>query len=179
MHSPLSRVIATFHASLGQTHRTQLLGGFAEPEYIPQRAHRSAEIRFREDFLSSALHEVSHWCIAGEGRRQQHDFGYWYEQDGRSAEFQLEFEKAEVCPQALEWIFSTACGQQFHLSRDNHGPEGQQSDFDFASAVVAQARKFCRAGLPKRAEIFASALAEEFAKPQYANEENYSEGLVR
>ncbi len=53
-------------------------------------------------FYASALHEIAHWCIAGENRCQQVDYGYWYEPNGRSEERQFEFEKVEVKPQALE-----------------------------------------------------------------------------
>ncbi len=39
----------------------------------------------RTDFFASALHEISHWCVAGKARREQVDFGYWYCPDGRDA----------------------------------------------------------------------------------------------
>lgn len=179
MNLHLSRVLAVFDRALGNTYKTRLVGGFSEPEYIPAHSGEPAEIRFREDFTSSALHEASHWCIAGLERHALHDFGYWYYPEGRNAEQQLAFEKAEVRPQAVEWIFSTACGQRFNLSRDNHGPSGQQTDFDFAEAVTQQARTFCADGLPERAAIFATALAQEFENPHYAGTDNYCVDRVR
>ena len=56
-----------------------------------------ATIFSTQDFFSSALHEVAHWCIAGVERRKLDDYGYWYEPDGRSGEQQARFmrEKAE------------------------------------------------------------------------------------
>lgn len=179
MDSRLSRVIDTFHESLGHPYQTRLLGGFAEPEYLPGEQGSGAEIRFREDFISSALHETAHWCIAGSRRRQLHDFGYWYYPEGRDTDQQLEFERAEVRPQAIEWVFSVACGQQFYLSRDNHGPNGQQTAFDFSGAVYHQTIHYCQNGLPQRAAVFASALALEFENPHYMGSHNYRKELLR
>jgi len=178
MDSRLSRVLAVFDQALGSRFKTKLIGGFPEPEYIPASPERYAEIHFRENFTSSALHEAAHWCIAGPERRELHDFGYWYYPEGRTAVQQLEFERAEVRPQAIEWILSIACGQKFHLSRDNHGPHGQQVDFDFSAAVSKQAQEFCFGQLPARAAIFATALALEFGNPQYVNADNYRLELV-
>ena len=175
----LQRIIDTFEASLGQSYSTRLVGGFGEPEYLPATADNPAEIRFREDFLSSALHEVAHWCIAGAERRLLHDFGYWYWPEGRNAEQQLAFEQAEVRPQALEWIFSNACGQAFHLSRDNHDPESTQARFDLAAAVGKEALLMCDGALPAPAAIFAEALALVFDQPQYRNPEYYAEARIR
>jgi elongation factor P hydroxylase len=174
MNTHLQRVVDTFETCLGKPYKTLLIGGFSEPEYVPQIDAEPAQIRFREDFLSSALHEIAHWCIAGSERRAQHDFGYWYWPEGRGAEQQLAFEQAEVRPQAIEWIFANACGQSFHLSRDNHGPAGQWSAFDLAGATSAMAIELIQTSLPNRADIFAEALALEFDLPHYKNPELYS-----
>ncbi len=180
MCTPLQLVLNTFNNGLGQHYNTRLLGGFDEPEYLPARNGQAAEIRFREDYLASALHEVAHWCLAGRERRQLHDFGYWYRPEGRNAEEQQAFERAEVRPQAVEWLFARACGQRFTLSRDNHGPAGQQSDFAFAAAVSAQAHHYCRpAGLPPRARQFAAALAQQFGTPVYLDASLYTEESLR
>lgn len=86
MNGRLRRVLGVFNQALGVEYRTKLIGGFPEPEFVPAAAQSSyAEIRFREDFLSSALHESAHWCIAGPQRRKLHDFGYWYYPEGRDA----------------------------------------------------------------------------------------------
>ncbi|PPS58814.1 hypothetical protein CRX72_23640 [Pantoea sp. BRM17] len=64
-----------------------LIKGDDEPIYLPADAespwHR---VVFAHGFYASALHEISHWCIAGDARRQQVDFGYWYCPDGRDAQ---------------------------------------------------------------------------------------------
>jgi elongation factor P hydroxylase len=113
---------------------TQLIGGAQEPLYQPAAiAGQLHSLFYREDFFASALHEVAHWCIAGEARRQQLDFGYWYAPEGRSPEQQKAFETAEIKPQALEWYFSTACGYRFQISVDN---------FDLSAAAQAQADDF-------------------------------------
>lgn len=143
---------------------TVLEGGSAEPLYLPstgsdRRPHR---ILYREDYFASALHEVAHWCLAGPERRQQEDYGYWYRPDGRTAEEQAEFERAEARPQALEWIFSDACGFAFHLSADNLAGALGPSD-RFEDAVRSARAAYLAEGLPERAERFRAALERAVA----------------
>lgn len=145
--------------------RTVLLGGSDEPYYQP--AGKAAELHslhYRSDYFASALHEVAHWCIAGERRRQLADFGYWYAPDGRDTEQQRAFESVEVKPQALEWILSQACGYRFCISVDNLGAAGElESDTRlFKQEVLAQALHWQRNGLPPRAAVFFAALGREF-----------------
>ena len=142
---------------------TRLIGGAEEPLYLPAdgqcRYHR---LYYREDYLSSAFHEIAHWCIAGEARRQQVDFGYWYQPDGRTARQQRTFETVEVKPQAVEWHLSRAAGHRFHPSADNLSGECGASEA-FAEAVCQQAQRYCRQGLPARAQQLAVALQDYFA----------------
>ena len=49
---------------------TRLEGGAEEPLYLPTTSHDPARILFTRDYFASALHEVAHWCVAGEARRQ-------------------------------------------------------------------------------------------------------------
>jgi elongation factor P hydroxylase len=137
---------------------TRLEGGADEPLYLPATVGHPARILFTRDYFASALHEVAHWCIAGEARRQMSDYGYWYAADGRSAVEQREFEKVEVKPQALEWIFGTACGTRFRVSADNLASGLGASD-EFKEAIAAQARAYC-ACLPSRPARFAAALKD-------------------
>jgi elongation factor P hydroxylase len=138
--------------------RTVLVGGGEEPLYVPSAdpglPHR---IVYREDYFASALHEVAHWCLAGDTRRQLEDYGYWYAPDGRDSEQQAAFERVESRPQALEWIFSDACAFPFTLSADNleagFGPSGS-----FRKAVERQRERLLSAGLPPRARRFRGAL---------------------
>lgn len=85
-----------------------LVKGDFEPEYFPATESTPARIQFAHGFFNSALHEISHWSIAGEQRRLLPDLGYWYAPDGRTAEQQALFEQVEIKPQAIEWLFATA-----------------------------------------------------------------------
>jgi elongation factor P hydroxylase len=146
-----------FHAD----YRTRLVGGAAEPLYMPARDGQDARIYYREDFAASALHEVAHWCIAGTRRRAREDYGYWYAPDGRSVAQQRAFERVEVRPQALEWHLALASDVHFHVSADNLlAPDCGGGEF--AAAVVAQARCFCSEPLPPRGALFRDALARYF-----------------
>lgn len=147
------------------TYHTRLRGGGAEPLYQP--AADSGELHiiwYREDYFASALHEVAHWCIAGPERRRQPDFGYWYAPEGRGVEQQAAFEAVECEPQALEWYFSEACGYRFRLSADNLDQISGtlQDNSPFAAAVARRARAWQSSGLPRRAEQYFCALADEF-----------------
>jgi len=140
--------------------------GHDEPIYLPrdeQRAHH--RILFAHGFFASALHEISHWCIAGEKRRLLIDFGYWYEPDGRSAQQQREFENVEIRPQAIEWILTKACGRKFNISTDNL--DGSESEIAagrelFARNVLIQVKKYLEYGLPQRAGILKQALLDYY-----------------
>ncbi|MDJ0878659.1 MAG: elongation factor P hydroxylase [Halieaceae bacterium] len=146
-----------------ERYRTRLQGGAAEPLYTPA-GDGEAMIYYREDFAASALHEVAHWCIAGEGRRQLEDYGYWYAADGRDEEQQRAFETVEVRPQAVEWHLALAAGVPFRVSVDNLDAPATSCE-EFAHSVLAQARLFCRAPLPPRAAVFRAALARRFQGP--------------
>ena len=161
-------LIQLFNTLFSHTENTRLVAGGSEPEYLPADDdcpyHR---IIFAHGFYESALHEISHWCIAGAARRLLPDFGYWYEPDGRSAERQREFEVVEVKPQALEWILSEACGRRFHISTDNldGDPEAVAAgQARFRDAVLAQAHKYNENGLPARAEILKTALLDYYQR---------------
>ena len=140
--------------------------GHDEPIYLPSDAiiqhHR---ILFAHGFFASALHEISHWCIAGEQRRLLVDFGYWYEPDGRSAEQQREFEKVEIKPQAIEWILTKACGRKFNISTDNLDGDAHEIAAGreaFARNVLIQVKKYLEYGLPQRAAVLKQALLDYY-----------------
>jgi elongation factor P hydroxylase len=142
-------------------YRTTLIGGGAEPLYLPSSdpEKRPHLVVYREDYYASALHEVSHWCLAGAARRAREDYGYWYSPDGRDAERQAAFERAEARPQALEWILSETVGFDFQLSADNLDGGFGPSD-SFTAAVQAERARFLEHGLPARAERFCAALRD-------------------
>ena len=144
-----------FGACFESEYQTVLIGGGTEPLYIPSKnpLQASHQVIYREDYFASALHEVAHWCLAGPDRRKQEDYGYWYSPDGRNAEEQEAFERAESKPQAIESMFSEACGFPFQLSADNLDAGFGPSD-RFAKAVAQARETYRRAGLPPRAEQF-------------------------
>lgn len=145
-------------------YRTRLQGGAEEPLYLASEQSNTDHIIFyREDFFASALHEVAHWCIAGEQRRLKNDFGYWYNEDGRGHREQLAFERVEVKPQAIEMLFSEACQFPFQLSQDNL--TNMNSDGKaFRDQVFSQVETYNEQGLPLRAHQYYCALKNAFDK---------------
>lgn len=155
-------LISLFDQCFATAFNTRLVKGDDEPVYLPANADcMNHQVIFAHGFFSSALHEIAHWCLAGERRRQQIDYGYWYAPDGRSAQQQQDFELVEVKPQALEWILSKSCGHRFRLSADNLSGEATDSQA-FKLAVFRQALHFCEQGLPARAETLRYALSDYY-----------------
>jgi elongation factor P hydroxylase len=146
------------------TCNTRLIGGATEPCYRPSSNPTQPHcLYYREDFFASALHETAHWCIAGAQRRLLPDFGYWYAPEGRDAQAQANFEAVEYKPQALEWIFSRACGYPFRPSLDNLQPGGEMPDARaFVQRIVEQIEHWQSAGLPARAGSFFTRLGEVY-----------------
>lgn len=132
-----------------------LLKGDFEPEYFPATSNTFAKIQFAHGFFNSALHEISHWTIAGDKRRRLPDLGYWYAPDGRTAEQQALFEQVEIKPQAIEWLFATAFGRKFRVSLDNLNGEGGDG-CSFKDQVFAQVQRYFNgeAQLPRDAKHF-------------------------
>ena len=167
-------LITCFDSLFSDSFNTRLIGGADEPVYLPADAETGFHrVIFTRDYFASALHEIAHWCLAGEQRRQQVDYGYWYTEDGRTAEQQKIFESVEVKPQAIEWMFSLASGQKFSLSIDNLN--GEYSDpIPFKLAVLAQAKAYCVHGLPQRAALFHRQLVAQFNPTYQLSAENFS-----
>ncbi len=151
-------LITIFNNCFFEKYNTQLVKGTDEPLYLPADENRPHNaLFFAHGFFASALHECSHWLIAGESRRKQVDFGYWYVPDGRTASQQELFQSVEVKPQAMEWILSMAAGSPFRVSIDNlNGTESDTSAFKLA--VYQQVKTYCEQGLSARAELFRRAL---------------------
>ncbi len=79
-------IVDVFNACFLETCNTRLIGGALEPIYRPsEKPSEPHQIFFTHDYAASALHEVAHWCVAGEKRRLEVDYGYWYSPDGRDA----------------------------------------------------------------------------------------------
>lgn len=151
-------LVQLFDSTFVEGYRTRLCGGAEEPVYVPAaQAGALHEIHFTRDYFASALHEVAHWCVAGPARREQEDYGYWYAPDGRSDQQQAEFERVEVRPQALEWLFARASGYRFRPSADNLAAQKGPSEA-FLGRIHQQVLAFCEWGVSRRVELFLSAL---------------------
>lgn len=162
-------LISIFNQCFAAEYNTRLVKGTDEPIYLPADDHREYHaLFFAHGFFSSALHECSHWLIAGDARRKLVDFGYWYNPDGRTAEQQALFQQVEVKPQAIEWILSVAAGHPFRVSIDNLN--GAESDTAaFKKAVHAQVGEYCLNGLSARMHQFRQALCTFYQTPQELN----------
>jgi elongation factor P hydroxylase len=170
-------VITIFNKCFELKYNTKLLKGDDEPIYLPATEdcpHHS--IFFAHGFFSSALHECSHWLIAGSARRELIDYGYWYMPDGRTATQQKLFQQAEVKPQAIEWILSKAANYRFRLSIDNLNGDESNTD-EFREAIYQQIQYYCEQGLSSRANAFRRELCRFYGTPedlhiqQFATEE--------
>ena len=152
-------LISLFNTLFTQ-HNVQLVRGEHEPEYFPECHSKPARIEFAHGFFASALHEISHWCVAGSKRRQLADFGYWYAPDGRSAAQQQAFERVEIKPQALECLFTLACRRPFQVSQDNLFANFDTSTSTFATDVYQQATHYIAQPhqLPRDAQTLLQAL---------------------
>ena len=150
--------------------QVKLVGGAFEPLYEP--GGQESCIYFREDYASSALHEIAHWCIAGADRRQQPDYGYWY-RDKRDLKQQRTFESVEVKPQALEWVFSVAAGIDFRVSCDNF--DASTLNMAGFSSEVHAAVIALLDGLPPRGERFIHALVAQTGNQQALKNVTYRE----
>lgn len=139
---------------------TRLVKGAHEPEYFPATDTYPAQIVFAHGFFASALHEISHWCVAGKKRRLLNDFGYWYAPDGRNAQQQYAFEQVEIVPQAIECLLTLMCGKSFRVSQDNLSADFDTKTSTFAHDVAQQAILFWQTGkkLPSDAEYLLNKL---------------------
>lgn len=160
VHVP--ELIALFDSTFYNQYNTRLIRGNSEPIYLPAGQGKPyAQIVFAHGFFSSALHEIAHWCIAGEQRRLLEDYGYWYCPDGRDEAQQKAFENVEIKPQALEWAFTHAAGRKFSVSTDNlNGAEPDREGF--TAAVKEQLMVYIEKGFPTRAQTFIEALSRAF-----------------
>jgi len=159
-------LIRIFNHTFSSSMNTLLIKGGDEPLYSPaNEACEYHQIIFAHGFFSSALHEISHWCLAGTNRRLKEDFGYWYTPDGRDESQQREFEQVEIKPQAIEWALSVSAGKSFDVSVDNLSGTGHTDRIVFKKAVYQQVMHYLNSGFPDDAEKFIIALAEFYNTP--------------
>jgi len=153
-------LILLFEQSFYLSYNTKLIKGDDEPIYLPADEDCSFhQVIFAHGYYASALHEIAHWCLAGDKRRLLEDFGYWYLPDGRTAEQQKKFEQVEIKPQAIEWAFCIAANKKFRVSADNL--TGADADITgFTKSVYLQVQMYLIHGFPSRAQEFIDVLAE-------------------
>ena len=161
----LTILIETFSTLFLTSENTILVSGEDEPIYLPANSlHSHHRIIFANDFFSSALHEISHWLVAGEQRRSLEDYGYWYKPDGRSDGEQAEFERVEIKPQALEWLLSVACDHEFYFSADNLNGNSAIS-IEFKDAVYWQVMSYLDKDNESRRSLLLHRLIDVFDQP--------------
>lgn len=142
---------------------TKLSPGAQEPFYKAAANGQSAIIYSNQDFFSSALHEIAHWCIAGENRRVKDDYGYWYAPDGRTEAQQADFFQVEIKPQALEWAFHLATQLPFEFSLDNLNNKVCEKQIEsFKQNVNSQLTNYFEQGFPARALRVIQLLAKNY-----------------
>lgn len=176
-------IIQLFDGCFLSSFNTRLVKGNDEPIYLPAgatdigiEAQDYAQVVFAHGYYASALHEIAHWCLAGEKRRLQVDFGYWYCPDGRTAEQQAKFQQVEIKPQAIEWGLCIAAGFEFNVSCDNlSGDEfGQQPDHRaFRKQVHDQVKVYLANGFPARANTLMQALSKFYQQSMPTNIEQF------
>lgn len=155
-----------FDSSFYALHNTRLVKGDDEPIYLPRNEQCDFnQIVFAHGYFASALHEVSHWCLAGASRRLLEDFGYWYIPDGRDQTQQQAFEQVELKPQAIEWALCVASGKAFDVSTDNLLGDGETDREAFKTKVYQQVLIYLEYGFPNDAETFIIVLANYYQTP--------------
>ncbi len=154
-------LIFLFNELFELSENTILVGNGDEPLYLPSdKSNSKNRVIFTRDYFASALHEVAHWCIAGDERRKLVDYGYWYYPEGRNAEQQALFQQAEIKPQAIEYVFSKASRFPYVVSIDNFSKEENTYRESFTKKIIEQAQHYLTHGLPKRAGIFQARLLD-------------------
>jgi elongation factor P hydroxylase len=180
MRHDFNDLIHIFEQCFFQAFNTKLIKGGDEPFYSPaDEKFAYHRIIFAHGYYASALHEISHWCMAGKERRLLEDFGYWYMPDGRDAEQQKTFEQVEIKPQAIEWAFCVAAGKKFNVSADNLN--GATPDtLAFKANVYRQVQQYINDGFPDRVEQFIKALANfyQVKLPLNINQFHFPEQLT-
>jgi elongation factor P hydroxylase len=155
------RIAAVFNRQFALGHRTVMIGGGAEPLYVPATPEQPARVVYTRDYPASALHEAAHWCLAGAKRRRLRDYGYWYSPGPRSPEQRRAFFAVELDVQAVEAVFAAVAGVRFVVSADDFA--APLEELEQFTAMVEQRRALRGGGpLPERARRFRQALAAEF-----------------
>ena len=132
--------------------------GASEPLYTPAQGQDPAQIIYAHGFITSAFHEVAHWCYAGVDRRQRIDYGYWYAGEYRDQSAQDDFERVELVPQAYEYLLCQAAQHPFQVSLDNFNHEVMLDRDGFEARVKSMAANKQKTGLSPRLNLLLNAL---------------------
>ena len=169
----VAMLIRLFDQCFFHSHNTRLVKIEGEPLYSPANLTRHFHmIGFANGFFASALHEIAHWLIAGEQRRQQEDYGYWYQPGQRNKSQQAAFNAVEAKPQAVEWLLSKACGKVFYVSLDNLNADNHASEA-FKQAIYRELKILLSRELPDRMRLFQQLLSKSFQQPIVLNVEDF------
>lgn len=159
-------LIDIFARCFAEEFNTRLIEGDDEPIYLPADDKTPFhQVVFAHGYYASAIHEISHWCIAGEKRRLLVDYGYWYNPDGRNETEQNQFQQVEIKPQALDWLFCAAADYPFNVSCDNLMGDFQPDRIAFQRQVHQQVACYLREGIPQRAQRLIEALRQFYCTP--------------
>ena len=169
----VAMLIRLFDQCFFHSHNTRLVRVEGDPLYLPANASCNFHmIGFAHGFFASALHEIAHWLIAGDKRRRQEDYGYWYQPGQRNASQQAAFSAVEAKPQAVEWLLSKACGKIFYVSLDNLDADNDTSEA-FKQAVYQELSILLSRPLPDRMRRFQQLLSKAFQQPILLNIEDF------
>lgn len=178
LNKDCDQLLEIFNATFSNSHNTRLVKGAQEPLYRPADDKQSFNsIEFTQNYYASALHEIAHWCVAGPARREQLDYGYWYAPDGRSEVQQREFERVEVAPQALEWMFSVAAGVKFRVSADNLAM-GLGPSAEFKERIFLRVLENCQKGVGARPAAFIAALESYYQRSGSTEYQHYTRAAL-
>lgn len=123
-------------AAFGQVFpHLKIQGEADEPFYKAPTKNTKGVLYFRSNYPRSLLHEMSHYCLAGDRRRALDDFGYWYSPCGRTADEQAKFEAVEARPQGLEKAFCEIVGLDFSPSLDDFS--GRPASASFTQGLMS------------------------------------------
>ncbi len=129
-------------------------------------------IVFAHGFYASAIHEISHWCIAGKARRELVDFSA----TGIARMGVMPKRKASLKMLKRSRRHSTGCsvlaaGYPLNVSCDNLEGDFEPDRVVFQRRVHAQVMDYLANGIPERPARFIKALQNYYHTPELTAEQ--------